>query len=129
MLFHSLFVTFFIEAFEYIIMATTLRDKKYCPVAIASMTLSSKWDLVIIHSLLSHSSRFSELKRKISGSFPGELTASSLTRVLRRLESSGLVVKESVKGSVYPMYGLSQKGKDLQPVLNELYKWGEKHIP
>ena len=104
------------------------QEKNYCPVAVASMVLSSKWDLILVHSLLDHPMRFSEMKRKISNSFPGELTASSLSRVLRRLESSGLVLKEMTEGCSHPTYSLTQKGKDLEPVLDELYRWGQKYI-
>ena len=68
--------------------------------------------------------RFNELKRKIKG-----ITNVMLTKSLRELEENNFVIRKQYN-TIPPKveYSLSQRGKDLLPVLNELNSWGEKQI-
>ena len=68
--------------------------------------------------------RFNELKRKIKG-----ITNVMLIKSLRELEENNLVIRKQYN-TIPPKveYSLSQRGKDLLPVLNELNSWGEKQI-
>ena len=68
--------------------------------------------------------RFNELKRKIKG-----ITNIMLTKSLRELEENNFVIRKQYN-TIPPKveYSLSQRGKDLLPVLNELNSWGEKQI-
>lgn len=52
-----------------------------------------------------------------------------LTKSLRELEANNLVIRKQYN-TIPPKveYSLSQRGKDLLPVLNELNSWGEKQI-
>lgn len=68
--------------------------------------------------------RFNELKRKIKG-----ITNIMLTKSLRELEENNLVIRKQYNTIPSKVeYSLSQRGKDLLPVLNELNSWGEKQI-
>ena len=60
--------------------------------------------------------RFNELKRKIKG-----ITNVMLTKSLRELEENNFVIRKQYN-TIPPKveYSLSQRGKDLLPVLNEL---------
>jgi DNA-binding HxlR family transcriptional regulator len=52
-----------------------------------------------------------------------------LSQQLKELEQDKLVVRKIY--AVMPPkveYSLTKKGQTLLPVLEELYKWGEKHI-
>ena len=68
--------------------------------------------------------RFNELKRKIKG-----ITNVMLTKSLRELEENNFVIRKQYN-TIPPKveYSLSQRGKDLLPVLNELNSWDEKQI-
>ena len=52
-----------------------------------------------------------------------------LIKSLRELEENNLVIRKQYN-TIPPKveYSLSQRGKDLLPVLNELNSWGEKQI-
>jgi DNA-binding HxlR family transcriptional regulator len=52
-----------------------------------------------------------------------------LTRQLRELEDSGLIVRK-VYAQVPPKveYSLSRKGETLTPVIRALERWGEDHL-
>ena len=68
--------------------------------------------------------RFNELKRKTKG-----ITNVMLTKSLRELEENNLVIRKQYNTIPSKVeYSLSQRGKDLLPVLNELNSWGEKQI-
>lgn len=68
--------------------------------------------------------RFNELKRKIKG-----ITNVMLTKSLRELEENNFVIRKQYNTIPSKVeYSLSQRGKDLLPVLNELNSWGEKQI-
>lgn len=49
---------------------------------------------------------------------------------LKRLQSNGMITKERYQSNPPRYeYRLTQKGKDFLPVLRELSRWGNKHIP
>jgi DNA-binding HxlR family transcriptional regulator len=53
-----------------------------------------------------------------------------LSRQLRELEEDGIVFRE-----VYPEvppgveYSLTEYGRTLRPILEQMYKWGKGHMP
>ena len=72
--------------------------------------------------------RFNELKNTISKAFGKEVCPSSISSSLKRLEEEG-IVKRTVNVNQRPVsvhYELTEKGKDLKPVLESLVQWGEK---
>jgi|HubBroStandDraft_1064217.scaffolds.fasta_scaffold1219726_1 DNA-binding HxlR family transcriptional regulator len=80
--------------------------------------------MVIIRNLLDAPRRFSELERIGAGIEP-----KTLARVLRYLESEGIVRRTVV--STRPMavqYALTEKGRQLRPVLESLRTWGDRWI-
>ena len=101
-----------------------------CPLSLAALFLSSKWDLVVIYNLLERPLRFSELRERISKGLRKDLTPSSLTRILRKLEVDGIIEKTvttSLGEGVEVTYGLTTQGKDLEPTLRELRIWGLRY--
>jgi DNA-binding HxlR family transcriptional regulator len=82
--------------------------------------LEGKWKLSIVFRLFEkETTRFSELERGIPG-----ITQKMLIQQLRDLEERGLVSR-----TVYPQvppkveYSLTEAGRGLYPVLDELLKW------
>ncbi len=80
--------------------------------------------LVIINSLLGGPMRFNELQKVGTG-----IEAKTLARVLKYLVSEGIVQRE-VLGSqaIAVQYSLTEKGRQLRPVIDSLHAWGEKWI-
>ncbi len=86
--------------------------------------LGKKWVGLIIRSLLSGTKRFSD----ISGMIPN-VSAKVLTERFKELERENVIVR-----NVYPEtpvrieYELTEKGKSLEPALDEIQKWAEQWI-
>ena len=92
-----------------------------CPMVRAINVIGGRWKPIILHILSEESlQRFGELKKKIP-----PVTQKMLTQHLRELEADGLI-KRQVYAEVPPRveYSLAAKGKDLVPILNDLYDWG-----
>lgn len=91
-----------------------------CPVAIVLQLIGNKWKIMIIRDLLGGVKRFGQLQRSVGCS------QKVLTDNLRELEENKLI-KRKVYAEVPPRveYSLSPLGQTLDPLLNEMAKWGE----
>ncbi len=89
----------------------------------AMQIIGNKWTALILRDLSTGPSRFSELERSIAGISPR-----TLSQRLDELEKRKIVTKKSF-AEVPPRieYTLTQKGRDLVPLLKQMAKWGEKY--
>jgi DNA-binding HxlR family transcriptional regulator len=100
------------------------RQKISCPVEYAVSMLSGKYKFRILFALTKESpKRFKVLEREITGISPTMLTAQ-----LRELEADGLVSRE-IFATVPPTveYSLTEFGRTIQPMIEEIKKWGLEH--
>lgn len=86
--------------------------------------ISGKYKMVILYCLMEFKIvRFNELKRYLKN-----VTDKTLSNHLKELESDGLIIRKE-----YPQippkveYSLSDRGKSLMDVLDQLCIWGEKN--
>lgn len=84
--------------------------------------INGKWKLLIIYYLSKNGEvRYNELQRMI-----GQITYKTLSATLKEMQADGLVHREE-----YPQippkveYSLTEKGKTLWPILQEMCQWGE----
>ncbi|MCM3721238.1 MULTISPECIES: winged helix-turn-helix transcriptional regulator [Solibacillus] len=87
--------------------------------------IGGKWKPVILCHLNHHGQiRTNEFRRLIPG-----ISQKMLTSQLRELEQCGLINRK-VYNQVPPKveYSLTPYGHEMEPVLNLLCTWGEKHI-
>ncbi len=86
--------------------------------------IGGKWSMSIIYALFAGKKRFSELERLIPN-----INTRMLVKELKNMEANGIVVRE-VFATVPPTveYTLTTKGKKLEPIINELYKWGVEYV-
>lgn len=90
----------------------------------ASELIGKRWTGLIIRVLLTGPKRFKEITDIIPN-----VSSKVLTERLKELECEGIINRV-----VYPEmpvrieYGLTEKGKEFLPVLDELQKWAEKWI-
>ena len=97
--------------------------KAILPVRDALDILSGKWKLPIIISLSFGNKRFSQMAKQIPG-----ITDKMLSKELRELEMNQLV-KRKVYDSVPVVveYSMTEYGKTLETLIQELQAWGIKH--
>jgi DNA-binding HxlR family transcriptional regulator len=86
------------------------------PVARSLAVVGDRWTLLLIRELLVAPATYSELARRLVA-IPTNLLADRL----RVLEQEGILVPEGRP------YELSEKGRDLAPVLAGLAVWGQRH--
>jgi DNA-binding HxlR family transcriptional regulator len=98
--------------------------KQLLPVKDALDILSGKWKLQIILSLTFGKKRFKQIQREIPG-----LTPKMLSKELKDLEINELASRHVYDTSpVSVEYELTTYGKTLRPLIDELHKWGTKHL-
>lgn len=98
----------------------TQKELLPCPVAITLQIIGTRWKILIIKNLLYGTKRFSELKREVYCS------QKVLTANLKELESDSIISRK-VYAQVPPKveYSLTDIGRTLQPLVEEMAKWGE----
>lgn len=92
-------------------------------IANAMYIIGNKWTALILRDLFSGPKRFCELEKSV-----GTINPRTLSQRLDDLETHGIISKQSF-AEVPPRveYTLTQKGKDLLPILKHMAHWGEKY--
>ncbi|MEE8057251.1 MAG: helix-turn-helix domain-containing protein [Pseudomonadales bacterium] len=99
-------------------------SRSRCPVTCALDILGDKWTLIVVRDMFLGKRTYSELQNGTE-----KIPTNILADRLKRLEAGGIIRKEPYQQRpVRYGYHLTQKGKDLGPVLQELIKWGCKHL-
>ena len=95
-----------------------------CPVCLTAEIICGKWTLLLVRDLAEGCSRFSELERSLAGISPRTLSLR-----LRALEEAGIVERHTY-AEVPPRveYALTDKGKALLPIIDDMRSYGEKWL-
>lgn len=100
----------------------SLESKDGC-IASAMRIIGSKWTALILRDLADSTRRFSELNRSIPGMSPR-----TLSKRLDDLKSDGIISKNIPgKAAAHAEYYLTNKGRDLVPILRQMAAWGERY--
>ncbi|GAA3569374.1 helix-turn-helix domain-containing protein [Nonomuraea rosea] len=87
--------------------------------------IGARWSGALIHMIFKGAHRYADLKAAIPG-----INDTMLARRLRELESAGLIERRVLPTSpVRVEYHLTEMGRELRPVLDELVTWSHKWIP
>lgn len=94
----------------------------HCALDITMDYIGGKWKTVVLWYLRKGTKRFSELRRHIP-----EITEKMLSMQLKQLEEDGIVERKAYP-EVPPRveYVLTDEGKTLLPMLEEMAAWGRK---
>jgi DNA-binding HxlR family transcriptional regulator len=91
-----------------------------CPVIYSLNKIGNRWKLLVIHYIKKGYNRYSTLQKVIP-----DISRQTLTNQLRELETDGILER-----IIYPQippkveYKLTELGLSLQPIINEMSKWG-----
>ncbi len=98
----------------------TKKELLPCPVAVLLQIVGTRWKVLIVKELLDGTKRFSELKRAVYCS------QKVLTANLKELESDSIISRK-VYAQIPPKveYSLTEIGKTLRTVVEDMSKWGE----
>lgn len=102
----------------------SLEPKTGC-IAIATEIIGCKWTALILRDLASGSKRFCMLEKSV-----GTINPRTLSKRLDDLETKGIITKQSfTERPLHTEYSLTQKGRDLVPVLEKMASWGNQYYP
>ena len=103
---------------------STASRRSPCAVACSLDLVGDKWSLLVVRDLLRGKSTFKELAESPEG-IPTNLLADRL----KRLQNAGIVIASKYEERPpRSAYVLSDKGRELDPILNALVQRGKKHI-
>ena len=100
------------------------RLRENCPVKAAIDVIRGRWKPSLLYELCGGTKRYCDLQCALPG-----ITAQVLTVQLRQLEADGVVVR-----TVFPEvpsrveYGLTDLGRALSKVMDELETWGIRYL-
>lgn len=91
-----------------------------CGIARALDVVGERWALLVVRELVLGPKRFGQLRRGLPGMSPNVLS-----QRLRELEDAGVISKQELDppASVV-VYELTERGRELEPVLHALGRWG-----
>jgi DNA-binding HxlR family transcriptional regulator len=96
-----------------------------CPIARALDVIGERWALLVVRELLLGPQRFSDLRRALPGA-----SSNMLTDRLRELEGHGVVRRRTLPPPAgRSVYELTERGHELEPVLDALGMWGRAEAP
>ena len=103
-------------------MAKRLATYFHCPTEFTLAVLGGKWKTVILSYLKERPCRYAELRR-----LAPRLSDKMLSERLRDLTRSGLVARREPIAGRTQTYYLTEKGRSLSELLQQLYAWGLKN--
>jgi len=99
--------------------------RSVCGVACSLDLLGDKWTLLVVRDLLLGKQTYSELQASAEG-----IPTNILAERLKRLQAEGIVCKtEYQERPRRYAYHLTDKGRDLLPVLRSMVQWANRHVP
>ncbi len=103
-------------------LTSTLEPKVGC-IAGAMEIIGNKWTALILRDLAAGPMRFCEFERSLGGISPR-----TLSQRLDALEEHGIITRQTF-AEVPPRceYTLTEKGRDLIPILKQMAVWGDKY--
>lgn len=96
-----------------------------CPITGTLDICGDKWTLLVLRDLFVGKKTYNAFTKS-----PEKIPTNRLAERLKRLESWGLVKKHKyhTKPDRYE-YLLTEKGRDMKPILIAMVHWANKHIP
>src|SRR3954471_12739272 len=92
--------------------------EQYCGLAKALDVVGERWTLLIVRNLLLGPQRYSELLRGLPG-----ITTNLLAKRLQEMEADALIAHGEA-GTDAPASRLTSVGRDLEPAIHALGRWG-----
>ena len=105
--------------------ASWCAEDDWCAITCGAHVIGKKWHPVIVHRLLEAGPLgFNRLKERVDG-----ISSTVLSDSLDDLQENGLVDRTVISESPHRVeYSLTQRGRDLQPVIRALDEWGRTHL-
>ncbi|MFZ4860999.1 winged helix-turn-helix transcriptional regulator [Sphingobacterium sp. Mn56C] len=100
------------------------KNKTRCTIEDVLDILGGKWAMSIIYVLYEGKMRFKEIERAVPN-----INTRMLVKELKNMEANKILTRKvfaTVPATVE--YELTEKGRKLQPIINDLIEWGHEFI-
>ena len=98
---------------------------QFCGLAVALDAIGGRWTMLIVRDLLLGPRRYGDLLKGLPG-----ISTDLLADRLRALESVDAITKRRLPPPAsVTVYELTETGRELQPVITHLAKWGARLLP
>ena len=96
---------------------------QFCPIAMATEVLCSRWTPLVLRELLCGSTRFNDLRRGVP-----RMSPTLLSKRLKELEEAGVIEAKRSGRSSAVEYTLTNAGNDLRDIVMSLGIWGQRWV-
>lgn len=90
----------------------------HCGITKTLAVIGGKWTVLIVRDLLEGPRRFGQLERSLAGISPR-----TLAERLKEMEAQELIARDC-NGGHHPIYSLTDRGRSLQHILDQMRTWG-----
>ncbi|MBX3425744.1 MAG: helix-turn-helix transcriptional regulator [Pirellulales bacterium] len=106
-------------------MKDELTTRSCCPAEQATVVFGGKWRVGIVHHLQEGAKRFNQLRECMPG-----IIQKMLTQQLRHLQRYGIIQRNQLQRiPPHVEYSLTPLGKKMFPLLADITRWAELHMP
>lgn len=97
---------------------------QFCPVAMASEVLCTRWTVVLLREFIAGSTRFNDLRRGVP-----RMSPALLSKRLKELTAAGILdrIESGSEPGIYE-YHLTDAGRDLRSVVESVGFWGQRWV-
>jgi DNA-binding HxlR family transcriptional regulator len=104
-------------------MAVSKKEISPCPIDAMLSVIDGRWKGTILWRLLDGPMRTVDLGRSIP-----QITERMLIRHLQEMVRDGIVMRTENQGRRHVLYSISEYGRTLLPVLEQICAWGRVHL-
>lgn len=98
--------------------------KQFCPVAMTSEILCTRWTVVLLRELMRGSTRFNDLRRGVP-----RMSPALLSQRLKELEEAGILMRKRSRAEPSVLeYHLTKAGHELEPIVEAFGVWGQRWV-
>lgn len=103
---------------------TKYKNPGNCKVINTLSLIAGKWKMVVFWAIMNGFNRFGLISKAVP-----DISKRMLTKELRELEMDGLISRK-VFAEMPPKveYSLTEKGRSLLPIIDEIEKWGNSNF-
>lgn len=114
----------FCKCFFYNIDMAKLKQHTKCPIDYGLMNFGDKWSLIIVRDIMFGGKKYyGDFAKSAEG-----ISTNILASRLSSLEANGILNKDQdLDNKTKYIYSLTEKGKDLLPIMVEIVSWGDKY--
>jgi DNA-binding HxlR family transcriptional regulator len=108
----------------------SVTSSECCPITRASKLIGDLWVIMIVKELLTGAKRYTELCDSINNTAElGNISTRTLSQRLKFLEKENIIHKRKFNESPpHTEYSLTETGRALSAIIDQLKSFGEQHL-